>query len=559
MRPVIQRRLVRVLVCVSPLRKGARCSLTSHERSDRPGRNNVRRRSAPARPVAALSSSGFAAVGKPHRSIHVSSASAQRQQQHGQTRSGCAHSPAEAQRLEHTLQAVLSLPPFVTVFSIVRSDEAFFAPPLPLLLIHGIVDNKETCCSVDCICRPIIQARPNMTLRPALPSALPVEALLRARRANDELALRAAGEELLTRLRRDRVVRLRTDDATASAVAKCYAALPAFFARPRHVKARLHCEIGARPGDRSYAGMGEDCGREWLQLRRHYLDGTRDDGSDGVCLPGGVPKSFEGAFEHLREAWRRRACTPSRWRWTPRPTPGSRSAISISSLAAVRLLHHRSTRQPPPPPPPSPPPSSPPPLRRCGGGCRDDGGGGAAVPRRRTVRPPPLPLPSGWPGHRLPRPFRSRPAHTLAKPLVPRSARLRPGGARVARGRATHAARRADPLWRRAAGLSLRRAHPAPLHRVPAPPKEAGTRYSMPFFARCHPEVTLLPRRSGAAATSAAASAAVGQHRDHPSPRAGEQGVPCAHFVVKQLFRRRPWRQKKAEDVDDRNGEAPDY
>ena len=81
----------------------------------------------------------------------------------------------------------------------------------------------------------------------------------------------------------------------------------------------------------------------------------------------------------------------------------------------------------------------------------------------------------------------------------------------------------------------------------------------MPFFARCHPEVTLLPRRSGAAATSAAASAAVGQHRDHPSPRAGEQGVPCAHFVVKQLFRRRPWRQKKAEDVDDRNGEAPDY
>ena len=271
-------------------------------------------------------------------------------------------SPAEAQRLEHTLQAVLSLPPFVTVFSIVRSDEAFFAPPLPLLLIHGIVDNKETCCSVDCICRPIIQARPNMTLRPALPSALPVEALLRARRANDELALRAAGEELLTRLRRDRVVRLRTDDATASAVAKCYAALPAFFARPRHVKARLHCEIGARPGDRSYAGMGEDCGRDGLQLRRRYLDGTRDDGSDGVCLPGGVPKSFEGAFEHLREV--AAACVHA-----------LALAVDASPNAWLALgdLDQQSGCRPPPPSqvnaptaaaaPPSPPPSPPPPLR----------------------------------------------------------------------------------------------------------------------------------------------------------------------------------------------------
>ena len=468
-------------------------------------------------------------------------------------------SPAEAQRLEHTLQAVLSLPPFVTVFSIVRSDEAFFAPPLPLLLIHGIVDNKETCCSVDCICRPIIQARPNMTLRPALPSALPVEALLRARRANDELALRAAGEELLTRLRRDRVVRLRTDDATASAVAKCYAALPAFFARPRHVKARLHCEIGARPGDRSYAGMGEDCGREWLQLRRRYLDGTRDDGSDGVCLPGGVPQSFEGAFEHLREV--AAACVHA-----------LALAVDASPNAWLALgdLDQQSGCRPPPPSQVNAPTAAAAAAFTAAFATATFAGGveaaaattaAAAQPCRgggpsvlRLYRYLPAGQGTGCHAHSdlgllTLSPCPSSPALLVYDPealeWLEAERRMQPDELTLFGG---------EQLAFLSGGLI-----PAPLHRVPAPPKEAGTRYSMPFFARCHPEVTLLPRRSGAAATSAAASAAVGQHRDHPSPRAGEQGVPCAHFVVKQLFRRRPWRQKKAEDVDDRNGEAPDY
>ena len=56
---------------------------------------------------------------------------------------------------------------------------------------------------------------------------------------------------------------------------------------------------------------------------------------------------------------------------------------------------------------------------------------------------------------------------------------------------------------------------PAALHRVPSPPA-AASRLSMPFFARAHPGAQLCPVR-------------------------GAAGV-CEHFVLEQLFRRRPWR-----------------
>ena len=66
----------------------------------------------------------------------------------------------EAHELEVHLQRTLKLKPFCTVFTIVRSDEWSTAPPLPLRLLHGIVDECETACSIDCVVRPMIQARP---------------------------------------------------------------------------------------------------------------------------------------------------------------------------------------------------------------------------------------------------------------------------------------------------------------------------------------------------------------------------------------------------------------
>ena len=47
---------------------------------------------------------------------------------------------AETEKLERELQARLRLTPYFTIFSVVRADEALTAPPLPLVLLHGLVD-----------------------------------------------------------------------------------------------------------------------------------------------------------------------------------------------------------------------------------------------------------------------------------------------------------------------------------------------------------------------------------------------------------------------------------
>ena len=83
---------------------------------------------------------------------------------------------------------------------------------------------------------------------------------------------------------------------------------------------------------------------------------------------------------------------------------------------------------------------------------------------------------------------------------------------------------------------------PSPLHRVP-PPSSSGssnakTRYSMPFFARARPEALLTPMAAGAGAP-------------HALPP-----VRCEDLILKQLFRRRPWRQQKVEGEE---GVTPDY
>ena len=85
---------------------------------------------------------------------------------------------------------------------------------------------------------------------------------------------------------------------------------------------------------------------------------------------------------------------------------------------------------------------------------------------------------------------------------------------------------------------------PSPLHRVPPPSSSSGssngtTRYSMPFFARARPEALLTPMAAGAGAGAP------------PLPP-----VRCEDLILKQLFRRRPWRQQKVEGEE---GVTPDY
>ena len=67
---------------------------------------------------------------------------------------------------------------------------------------------------------------------------------------------------------------------------------------------------------------------------------------------------------------------------------------------------------------------------------------------------------------------------------------------------------------------------PAPLHRVPPPAADGATRYSMPFFARAHPEAHLVPCTATLDESTA--------------------GVGCGELVLERLFRRRPWRQIRA-------------
>ena len=467
--------------------------------------------------------------------------------------------PTEAPALERQLQAALGLPPFVTIFSIVRADEAQYAPPLPLMLLHGIVDSNEQRCAVDCIVRPIIQARPATTLRPPPMPALPIERLLLPRAALDEKALRVVGRELLERLRRERVVRLRADRPLAATLARCYAALPTFFARPRHAKARLHCSIApspsneeeevtaASPADKAYAGMGEDCGREWLQVRRRY--GLQTERS--CCLPDGTPPDCAAAFDGLREL--AAACVHA-----------LALAVGASPAAWLRLsdLDEQVGSQPP-----------------AAAGCRR---GGPSV--LRLYRYLEAGVGTGCHAHSDLGLLTLSPCPTVPGLLVYDPEALEWLEAEVGMHESEISLFGGEQLAFLSGGLI-----PAPLHRVPAPEAAAaggggggcddgggsggggggggsgdgggggggagggGVRYSMPFFARCHPEVPLVPLSADDGSAGGRLGGGLG------SRRAATPTTPCSHFVVNQLFRRRPWRQSKVEGADEGAGEAPDY
>ena len=147
-------------------------------------------------------------------------------------------STVETEELERMLQARLALPAGLTVFGVVRTDEARTAPPLPLVLLHGLVDADEERCDVSVLVRPLIQARPGITLAAPPPPAISLDLLARGDTA--------AGAELVARLRRGSAARLVAGEALAACLADCYAALPAFFGQPTVIKARCHTKLRPR-------------------------------------------------------------------------------------------------------------------------------------------------------------------------------------------------------------------------------------------------------------------------------------------------------------------------
>ena len=445
--------------------------------------------------------------------------------------------PLAASTLERQLQQELQLPQFVTVFSIVRSDEARFAPPLPLLLLHGIIDASECAVAVDVVVRPIIQSHFfGHATRPSLPPPLPVAALLSGRHAamvggGDDSQLRELGAVLLARLRRDAVVRLLADDTLAAALACCYGRLPTFFGQPVNEKARLHCSVAppedageasdkaSGEEDKAYAGMGDDSGREWLQCRRRYDEG---DVAGCGCLPDGTPPEFAAAFDGLRSL--AAACLHA-------------LALSVGADPVEWLslcdLDDEQGRRPPPQ------------TSYIAAACR---AGGPSV--FRLYRYLPAGSGSGCHAHSDLGLLTLSPAPTVPGLLVYDSEALEWYEAEEGLRQGEITLFCGEQLSFLSAG-----ALPAPLHRVPAPPSDGVTRYSMPFFARAHPEATLVPLGSSGSGSRQKYTSAehVGQGKGcgSTSPLAPTR---CDDFVLRQLFRRRPWRQLKAE-----GGGTPDY
>ena len=178
--------------------------------------------------------------------------------------------PKEAIGLEHRLRALLQLPPHLTVFAIVRADEAKTAPPLPLVLLHGLVDASESDVVFSVRVRPFAQVQPGVAALPAQggppPLPLPLDALV----AGDV----GAGAELLRRLRCDGIARLVVGPELAATLLACYEALPAFFAQSKHEKAQPRPEPHRKsmrrrgqdpspiPTPMRRRGCGASCGRE---------------------------------------------------------------------------------------------------------------------------------------------------------------------------------------------------------------------------------------------------------------------------------------------------------
>ena len=414
-------------------------------------------------------------------------------------------SPDETVELEHRLQAALGLPPYLTVFAIVRSDEQLTAPPVPLVLLHGLVDAAESRCGISVLIRPFIQANPGALVMPPPSAPLPVAALARGDAS--------AGAELLHRLRRDGVARLVADEPLAARLAACYSQMPAFFDQPESAKASFYQKLRPSPQCKQYAGVGCDSGREWLQIRRWQRTGRGVNGRGTndfaaaihgapACVPEGLPATFAATFDELRAAAGHCLSAlavgldidPAPWlALTDLSEEFPRSEALCEDRcggpSVLRLYRYR-------------------PASEGGCGCHAHADLGLL-----TLSPAPT-----TPGLCV----------YDVETLTWRDSELGLGDAEIT-----------IFAGEQLALLSGGRI-PAPIHRVPPTSSDAHTRYSMPFFARARPDAMLVPLTEAGSGPARQTMA--------PLPR------PCEDFVLEQLFRRRPWRPNLAND-----GSTPDY
>lgn len=422
----------------------------------------------------------------------------------------------------------------VQVFTVVRTDEALTAPPVPLFLIHGLVDPSETSCAISLLVRPAAHAAPAAAPALAAPESIPLDALL----AGDA----RAGACLLERLRKHSVARVAAGEALSACLARCLERLPEFFALSEDAKAELRCKV--RPAKKlcnQYAGVGKDGGREWLQLRRFLNGGAtfEPSGGDEVSVaPANAPQAFHAAFAELRTA--AAACVRS---LAEALGLDAASWLSLTDLSGegecAAALSHRGGRA-----------CGPTVLRLYrylpaghGCGCSAHADMGmitlSAAPRFFPAFDPAGSDGAGIDGGG------GNGLRAGAEERVGGGLQLfDPDG--LSWYDAEQGLRHGELTLFCGEQLALLSggALSAPVHRVLPPPGELGTRCSLPFFVRAHPEAILVPRcppaqqdvdsarrQSSSDRSAAAATAAVAL----PPPRA------CEEFVHKTLFNRRPW------------------
>ncbi|KAL1514894.1 hypothetical protein AB1Y20_003976 [Prymnesium parvum] len=413
-------------------------------------------------------------------------------------------SPSDACALELSLHRLLRLPGGFTVFTVRRADEPY-APPLPLLLLHGLLPPEQTLLHVLVLVRPLAQlARPRQLPPPPL-------------RLADLSHSAAAAAELLRRLQRDGTARVCADERLAEATRGAYDAMVRFFTQPAAAKAALHTKCLAAAHNERYAGYSSDAGREWLQLRLRLA--APQAGGGRRTLPQQAPEPFERAFLELRRA----------------------SSTCLRALAAASGLHAEAFARltdvdDAPPHPPS----------EAEGDAGGESDGGPSVLRLYTYKRVDE-AGCGCHAHAdlgmltlSPSPVCAEPPHGGAPGLlVYDTERLCWDEAENDLGPDELTVFAGEQLSLLTGGDI-----PSAIHRVP-PPSDAG-RFSMPFFVRAHPTARLSGRQSS---------------RDDTHPDALRTPAPdavmdwlCQDFVLQKLFRCRPWRPSV-----DQSWRVPDF
>ena len=502
----------------------------------------------------------------------------------------------EADELSDHISSALDLSLEEEVVAVTRCGDASF-PPLPLLLLHGLLPRSRTISESESTaspvstptvqCEVIVRSSSLRGSAAAYVPAPPLESIELAALASeveglDQIGIggaSGAAHQLLERLRTHGVARVRGSARLTEATRACLRVMAAgYFEQANDAyRARMHCRIaGAARGSlatsRRYAGFGDDIGREWLQLRRAQHgksaaeragnadgDGDADEHGDGdddedgrprsTVLPAGVPEEF-GIALHVHASAHHGAPSP-----LPTGVP-EEFGIALHEMRRAATICLRAL------------------CVACG--LRQDAWtsltdvvdavnhddhedstefrplGGPSVLRLMRY----VPSHKGGKGCTL---------HADLGLLTLSPAPISLDGSQTDASAGLQVYDVDHQQWRRAevelqtdelsifageqlAFLTAGRIRAA-LHRVPAP-KQLG-RFAMPFFVRAHPHAILVPtvpRLSEEPLEEPLQAVADGEGQSAPlSPR------QCEDFVVNELLSRRPWRTPLADGV------VPDY